>query len=177
MITNIVRGVLAVLLAAALVAGGLLFSGARPCADRSSQPSALARASLGAKWLALSLTPVPIAVTEREATSAAAVYIQERDVPVHNVQIHFCSDGTAEATGTLRVLGLPIRVVAKGTIDFSGAAPRILFDKIEAGRLPSAIARPVIEAVLPESLYYPRIPGGTITIVYVDRAANVSGRR
>jgi hypothetical protein len=178
MVFGFLKWGLLALIVAVLATGGLLVSGApKACVDRSSEPSVFAAAGLTAKWLAFTLAPVSVSVTETEATSMAAIYLRQVDVPVDDGQISFCPDGTAEATGKLKLLGLPTRILAKGTIDFSGPSPKIEFDDIKAGHLPSSIVRPAVEAILPRRFYYPPIPGRVARVVYADGRANVSGAR
>ncbi|MCZ7578211.1 MAG: hypothetical protein M5U18_14575 [Dehalococcoidia bacterium] len=80
--------------------------------------------------------------SEAEVTSRGVAYVEERDVPIKDLQIYFCPDGTAEAKGKVNVLGRDVSVLARGTLDVSGGQNRIVVDELKAGNLPPGSAQP-----------------------------------
>jgi hypothetical protein len=95
---------------------------------------------------------------------------------VDSVQVHFCSDGMAEASGTVKLLGLRTKVVARGTLDPSGTRPRIRISSIRAGNLPSAVARPVVERILDSSgVLMPSFKEHLTAVQIDDGSATISG--
>jgi hypothetical protein len=62
--------------------------------------------------------------------------------------VYFCPQGYAEASGKVKILGLKSKVVVRGTLDLSGPQPEIVIQSVRAGNLPSAAAKPVVNAVL-----------------------------
>ncbi|TMG05593.1 MAG: hypothetical protein E6I09_04215 [Chloroflexi bacterium] len=93
--------------------------------------------------------PASVSFTESESTSRATRYLDSKEAPLKDLIICF-HDGEAEASGKVKlpVLGdLPgvggafeSQMLARGTIDFSGAQPKITMTKFEAGNLPSSAA-------------------------------------
>jgi hypothetical protein len=125
-----------------------------------------------------------VTVTESESTSRSARYLTAKDAPLSNLIICF-HDGEAEASAkvALPVLGeLPgvggvfeTDVLARGTIDFSGARPKIVISEIQAGNLPDDAAERLkgqIEDVVNDRIndlslehkYEPVFSEGSITI-------------
>jgi hypothetical protein len=78
-----------------------------------------------------------ITFDEVGVTSRGVEYINEKDLPLKDLQVHFCPDGLGEATGTINTPGPDIHVVLRGTLDLSGAKPRIDVREIKAGNLPN----------------------------------------
>ena len=90
-----------------------------------------------------------VSFTESESTSRAARYLDSKDAPIRDLVICF-HEGEAEASANV---DLPVlaelpgvgnvfhsNVLARGTIDFSGAKPKIVISEIEAGNLPADAA-------------------------------------
>ena len=87
-----------------------------------------------------------VSFTESESSSRATRYLHSKEAPVEDLTVCF-HNGEAEASGKVKlpVLGdLPgvggvfeSRMMARGTIDFSGPHPKIMITKFEAGNLPS----------------------------------------
>jgi hypothetical protein len=77
-----------------------------------------------------------IAFDETGVTSRGVEYINEKDLPLKDLQVHFCPDGLGEARGTIKVLGTDIHVLLRRTLDLSGPKPRIDVREIKAGNLP-----------------------------------------
>ena len=122
-----------------------------------------------AKWQAFDAQldagqPATVSFTESEATSRAQRFLDSKESPVTNLKLCF-HEGSAEATGNV---DLPIladlpgigdslnsNARARGTIDFSGANPRIVITEIEAGNLPAEAAERLkgrIEGVINDRL-------------------------
>ncbi len=77
-----------------------------------------------------------LTLTETGVTSRGVEYIDEKDIPLKNLQVHFCSDGLGEALGTIDTPGPNINVLLRGTLDLSGSKPRIDVRTIKAGNFP-----------------------------------------
>lgn len=90
-----------------------------------------------------------VTFTESESSSRVARHFDTKEAPINNLVICF-HDGVAEASAKvdLPVLAeLPgvggmfdTDVLARGTIDFSGAKPKIVITEIQAGNLPDDAA-------------------------------------
>jgi hypothetical protein len=90
-----------------------------------------------------------VSFTESESTSRSARYLDSKEAPLSNLVICF-HDGEAEASASVDLpllADLPgvggmfdTNVLARGTIDFSGAKPKIVIREIEAGNLPADAA-------------------------------------
>src|SRR5207248_2957424 len=89
-----------------------------------------------------------ITISEQEATSFGADYLAAMDLPVEGLQVHFCPDATAEAKGHLGISRFGSNIVVKGTVDAGGPRAAIHIDEVKAGNLPSAVAKPLLEAYL-----------------------------
>jgi hypothetical protein len=132
-----------------LVGGLLAFTGApTACAARSVQPTAAASQELRTNWNNLKARGGPGTFTELQATSRGVEYINEKGAPVDDLQVYFCPGGYAEASGKVSILGLKSKVVVRGTLDVSGSQPQIVIQEVRAGNLPSAVAKPVVDAIL-----------------------------
>src|SRR3989304_3918379 len=83
-----------------------------------------------------------LGVSELQATSGGVAFLDGGDVPVDELQVCFCPDGSAEASGKIDVAGLSAKIVVKGTLDLSGDKPRIEIESVRAGSLPSAAPNP-----------------------------------
>ena len=122
-----------------------------------------------AKWQAFDAQldagqPATVSFTESEATSRAQRFLDSKEAPMTDLKLCF-HEGTAEATGNvdLPILAdlpgigdsLDSNVRARGTMDFSGANPRIVITEIEAGNLPAEAAERLkgrIEGVINDRL-------------------------
>jgi hypothetical protein len=145
----IILGGIGTIIGIILVGGILIFTGApQPCAARDIQYSAAASQQLRAQWLAIAKTGGTVNFTETQATSRGVDYVNEKGAPVEDLQVYFCPQGYAEASGKVKVLGMKSKVVVRGTLDLSGPQPQIDIQSVRAGNLPSAAARPVVNAIL-----------------------------
>jgi len=122
------------------------------CVDRPLAASEAESEALDAGWRAFgqraAAGPAQITISELQATSRGVKYVDDKDVPVEELQVHFCPDGVAEATGKIDVAGISTKVVVSGTLDLSGDQPRIEIDTVKAGNLPSFIAKPVVNLII-----------------------------
>ena len=127
---------------ASLVGGALIFTGnPSPCVNRAITPSTAASQALRDRWDQFEADAAAgkavITFDEVGVTSRGVEYINEKDLPLKDLQVHFCPDGLGEATGTINTPGPDIHVVLRGTLDLSGAKPRIDVREIKAGNLPN----------------------------------------
>ena len=134
-------GVIGLALGAGIVGAILIFTGSpSPCTDRQLEPSSAASQQLRAEWKQFSERAAQgraqITLTEVGVTSRAVEYIDEKNVPLDNVQVHFCKDGLGEAPGTIKTPGPDIHVLLRGTLDLSGDKPRVDVRTIKAGNFP-----------------------------------------
>ena len=131
-----------VVIGASLVGGALIFTG-KPssCVNRTITPSTAASQALRDQWDQFEADAAAgkavITFDEVGVTSRGVEYIDEKDLPLEDLQVHFCPDGLGEATGTINTPGPDIQVVLRGTLDLSGAKPRIDVREIKAGNLPN----------------------------------------
>ena len=132
---------LIVIIGVGLVGGALAFTGKpSPCLNRTVVPSTAASQALREQWDAFESQAASgnatIAFDETGVTSRGVEYINEKDLPLKDLQVHFCPDGLGEARGTIKVPGPDIHVLLRGTLDLSGPKPRIDVREIKAGNLP-----------------------------------------
>jgi hypothetical protein len=140
-----VIGIIAIVgvgLGASLVGAALIFTGnPSPCVDRAIEPSTAASQALRDQWDAfeaqVAAGNATIVFDEVGVTSRGVEYIQEKDLPLKDLQVHFCPDGLGEASGTINTPGPDIHVIMRGTLDLSGEKPRIDVKEIKAGNLPN----------------------------------------
>jgi hypothetical protein len=125
-----------------------------------------------------------VSFTESEATSRSARHLDAKEAPIRNLITCF-HEGEAEASANvdLPVLAeLPgvggmfdTNVLARGTMDFSGAKPKIVITEIKAGNLPDDAAERIkgqIESLVNDQIndltlqhkYTPEFSEGSITI-------------
>jgi hypothetical protein len=148
-ILTILLGALGTLIGLILVGGLLIFTGSpTPCAARDIAYSSAASQELRTQWRALAQRGGTGNFTETQATSRGVDYVNEKDAPVEELQVYFCQQGYAEASGKVKIMGLKSKVVVRGTLDLSGPQPEIVIQSVRAGNLPSAAAKPVVNAIL-----------------------------
>jgi hypothetical protein len=125
----------------AVVGSVLIFTG-KPsaCTDRQVPVSTAASDQLRSDWdqftHAAATGQATLTLTETGVTSRGVEYIDEKDIPLKNLQVHFCSDGLGEALGTIDTPGPDINVLLRGNLDLSGSKPRIDVRTIKAGNFP-----------------------------------------
>jgi hypothetical protein len=180
-IFSIVSSLLSLLVIVTVVGAVLAVTGTpEACVDREVPSSPIETIGLVANWAAFeaqaSRGEATIDVTEAQATSIGTQYIEEKDVPVEDLQVFFCPDGTAEAAGKVSALGISANVVVRGTLDLSGAKPQIQIDEIKAGNLPSSASTSLVNFVLERKDFRtldiePRL----LEIDYADGTATIRG--
>jgi hypothetical protein len=156
--TSVLTWITRILVTLAGLAGGLviligiLIATGDPaaCVTRRSEVSQAAVDSLQAKWddFRAAGPGAAMAVTEPEATSRGVAYLEERDVPIKDLQVYFCPDGLAEAKGKVTVLGRDVSIVVRGYLDVSGGQNRIVVDELKAGNLPPWLGTAVVNQVI-----------------------------
>ena len=97
------------------------------------------------KWdgLNASLTagqPAAVTFTESEVSSRADLWLEEHDAPIEEILICF-GDGTASASGKIDIPFVPgdIDVLARGTLNLTGAVANADIDDLEVGGLPGPL--------------------------------------
>ena len=144
-----------------------------------------------AKWQAFDAQldagqPATVSFTESEATSRAQRFLDSKEAPLKDLKLCF-HEGTTEATGNfdLPILAdlpgigdsLDSNVRARGTMDFSGANPRIVITEIEAGNLPADAAERLkgrIEGVINDCLD-DLLPQHKLSAKLTEGAIEISG--
>ena len=147
-----------IVVASGALAAFLVFNGTpQPCVDRSIQPAPEADEELQANWLTVldgvsRGERVQLSVTEEQASILGQGYLDARDVPVDDLRVYFCPDGTAEATGRVStgILGLGSNVLVKGTVDVEGGRNRVDLDEVLVGEFPDFLARRVYDLLVNE---------------------------
>lgn len=132
---------------ATALAGFLVLTGApKPCVDRSVSPAPPPNAALQANWDAVfagginSSEATAFSLTEAQATMLAQGHLEDKSVPVENLQVYFCPDGTTEAFGEITFAGLKSDVLVKGRLDVTRSDTQVQIESIEAGNMPSFVA-------------------------------------
>jgi hypothetical protein len=144
-------GIFFLAVTATALAGFLVLTGApNPCIDRSMTPAPPPNQALQANWTELvsrvsAGEAVALSVTEDQATMLAEEHLRDKDVPVADMRIVFCPDGSTEAFGKVTVAGLDSDVLVKGRLDVDGEQPRVHIDSIKAGSLPNFVARGLLD--------------------------------
>lgn len=147
-VIGVIGGVLVV---AVIIAAALVFTGdPAPCVDRVSASSPAAAIAAQAKWDAFKAARggATVSFNEQEVTTRGLAYVDERDLPVRNLQVYFCPDGKAEAKGQIRVLGRNANVLVRGSLDVRGGENVIVVDSVKAGNLPSFIATRAVDTII-----------------------------
>lgn len=143
-------------ISATALAGLLVFTGSpSTCVDRSVNPAPEAISDLEANWFGVLQgvgqgETLPLSVTEAQASTLGQAYLRGQDVPIEDLQVFFCPDGTAEALGKLSIAGISSDMLAKGTLDVSGAQPRIEVESVEVGNVPDFVSERLVNLVLDE---------------------------
>lgn len=150
-ITRILVGVIGFGAGMVVLIGVLIATGdPKACADRRSVVSSDAVASLQLKWDQFKAAGPGSSVqfTEAEVTSRGVQYLDEKDVPIKDLQVYFCPDGKAEAKGFVTILGRDINILLRGSLDVSGGQNTIVVDSVEAGNLPPFIGTTIVNQVI-----------------------------
>ena len=123
------------------------------CSDREITPiSEAVAAQLDDRWdqfsADIAAAASSIDVTESEATSRARQYIEDEDVPVDDLRVYFCDDGTGQLAGQIEALGIDIDFVVTGHLEISGDQPVAELDSIDIGNMPGFVADTVFGILL-----------------------------
>ncbi|HEX5370506.1 MAG TPA: hypothetical protein VFY10_13920 [Dehalococcoidia bacterium] len=124
-----------------------------PCVDRSVDPAPPSTGNLETDWFDVGQQvangqTIQLQVNEDEATTIAAGYLDAKNVPVSDLRVYFCPDGTAEATGRVGTLGVDSNVLIKGRLNIQGSEPAIEIDEVHAGNFPSFLAKHVVNLLV-----------------------------
>ncbi|MEP7216237.1 MAG: hypothetical protein ABI782_08285 [Anaerolineaceae bacterium] len=161
------------LVAAAALAALMLTGDPSPCVDRTVAGPPEAAAALMARWETFKTSATKgaanVTFTESEVTARGIAYKDEKGAPVEDLQVYFCPDGRAQARGKVTALGLSTHVLVTGTLDLTGEQPRILVTDAQAGNLPGALGRRVVDSVLDQGdLRTLRLGARLTSIGYAD---------
>jgi hypothetical protein len=88
--------------------------------------------------------------TESEISSRAEAWANEEDAPFEDIRVCL-HDGSGEGSATVKVFGLSVEVLVKGTLDLSGDKPEASIDDIEVGNVPDFMMAPV-EAIVDRAI-------------------------
>lgn len=138
---------------ATALAGFLVLTGApQPCVDRAVTPAPPPNEALQANWNDVASRvgageAVALSLTEEQATRLAQDHLRDKDVPIENLRVMFCPDGTTEAFGKVTVAGLSSDVLVKGVLDTERDQPQVDIESIKAGNLPSFVAEHMLDMV------------------------------
>jgi len=174
-------GAVGAVLGALIIAIILMITGSpKPCVERTNAYSAAASQDLRARWKTFEAQAAAgnaqIAMTEGAVTSRGIEYIDEKDLPVEDLQVYFCPDGHAEAAGRIKIAGVDSDVVAEGTLDLSGDRPRIRVDRVRVGNLPSAVGTRAVNFILDRGdARTPDLKPRITAVGYGDGTATLSG--
>ena len=165
----------AALVAGVALIGFLIFKGSpRPCVDRIVSQSPVALGQLATDWARVLRGETTITVNEEEATSYGADYLRLKDVPVDDLRLHFCPDGTPEATARVKAAGLKANVLVRGKLDVGGPQPKIVIEDVRAGSLPGWLSKPLVDLIVREQKFVTLdVPGRITSVRYTDGAAIV----
>ncbi len=115
-------------------------------------PDPLLATQLDARWSVFSdqakAGPATIEVSEAEATARGRRYLDEKDVPVDNLNVYFCGDGKGQLAGKVGALGIGVKFVVTGHLDVSGEKPVVELDSVDLGNMPGFVADAVLHVLL-----------------------------
>ena len=138
---------------ATALAGFLVLTGApQSCIDRSVSPAPPPNDALQANWNDVASRvgageAVALSLTEEQATTLAQDHLRDKDVPIEDLRVMFCPDGTTEAFGKVTIAGISSDVLVKGVLDTERDRPRVEIESIKAGNLPSFVAERLLNMV------------------------------
>ena len=114
-----------------------------PCTQDPAQPE---RTFYRDKWDAYVDAPAPnqVGFDQAEVNEAIADALETRDLPVRNVKVHFCGDGTAQLAFEFPLGPASVQVLAKGSVVVGPPVAGAL-DEVQVGGLPTALTDPAID--------------------------------
>lgn len=136
MIGTLVRFILA---GGLIVAAGIVLLAVvptpNPCTVDPAQPE---RTFYRDEWDAYVDTPPPYQVgfDQAEVNEAIRDALADRDLPVRNVRVHFCGDGSAQLAFEFPVGPVSAHVLAKGSI--TAPPVGVALEEVQVGGLPTA---------------------------------------
>ncbi len=141
LIVKLLIGLISLAVILAGIGAALVYTGSpKACSDHNVAVSGVWEVQARNKWDTFKTEAVGgealLIYNESEVTSIAVEHLEANDVPIEDLQIYFCEEGYAEATGRLTGGGPSIEILARGTLDFSGPLPKVEITKIRAGNLP-----------------------------------------
>ncbi len=117
-------------------------------------PSTVLARQLDRNWEDFSfdseIRTVTLWITEAEASSKAREHVIDEDIPVDDIRIYFCDDGTGQIAGRVEALGVDAEFVVTGSLDVSGDRPVLTIDSIDIGRVPDFVSDAVFDVILNE---------------------------
>lgn len=98
------------------------------------------------KWdtLALQLasgSPASVTFTESELSSRADQYLRDHDVGFEDPRV-CVRDGYGEASATFALIGIDVKVKARGTVNLTGGHAEADVDDMEIGNIPGFLTAP-----------------------------------
>ena len=141
LIIKVTLGFLGIVVVVAGVGAALVYTGTpEPCVDRVVSVSIGDRVEFQTKWDGFKLRSASALASEifneSQVTAKGVQFLEEEDVDIEDLQVFFCQEGYAEATGTVVIAGPDINFLVRGTLDLSDQFPRIDIEKVQAGNLP-----------------------------------------
>jgi hypothetical protein len=116
----------------------------RPCTPDVALPVV---SDVFARWDAFvrGAAPQQVRFDEAEATATLQRALEGAELPVSDVRVHFCADGTAQLAFTYRWGPVSAHALATGTLP--AASPlRLSVDEVAIGGLPTVVTDPALDA-------------------------------
>ena len=141
LIVKLLIGLISLAVILAGIGAALVYTGSpKACSDRDVAVSGVWAVQARAKWDSFKADAVLdeafLIYNESEVTSVGVEHLEESNVPIEDLQVYFCEEGYAEATGRFTGGGPSINVRARGTLDFSGPSPKVEVSSVRVGNLP-----------------------------------------
>jgi hypothetical protein len=120
--------------------------------DLDPEPSAELAAQLEQRWdqfsAAILSGQASFQATESEVTSRARQYVDDEDVPIEDLFVYYCGDGSGQIAGRVDVAGIGANFVATGTLIVGGENPVVEIDSVDVGNVPGFVADAVLDLLL-----------------------------
>ncbi len=141
LIVKLLIGLISLAVVLAGTGAALVYTGSpKPCSDRDVAVSGVWAVQARDKWDSFKdeavLYEAFLIFNESEVTSVGVEYLDGSNVPIEDLQVYFCQEGYAEATGRFTGRGPSISVRARGTVDLSGPSPKVEVSSVRIGNLP-----------------------------------------
>lgn len=142
-------------------------------------PSAALAAQLNLNWEDFSFDSetslATIRITESEATSRARQFVEQEDVPIEDVRVYFCDDGTGQIAGRVEALGVDAEFVVTGSLDVNGDQAVLIVDSVNVGNMPGFIADAVFDTILNEGLRTLELSENLTQVEITDGLITITG--